>query len=290
MPQIQKQHKIPRVYLKKFGYQDSNNHWRISVMKVGQKGTSQEFIKSFTSIPNHFDIPSENDLISKIFENDFNKKLEDNYNQILDVVEKDEGLTIKTKAYLCNLIPNFLVRSESLRNEVIEILESNSRELFLRMLIEASKLQSNPNNIEYDYEKMYKSYVIIKTEDLINRAIILLSGIIYLKFLKFSFIILKSPPERKWWTSDNPVIANLQQEGLDLMTNESDFYLPLSPQYLLYCYNDNSRDKSGKLRALQKDLIHQADVRIFDSLLKQIMLNADNNIIIAGHYEKKYSA
>ncbi len=39
-------------------------------MKVGQKGNSQEFIKSFTSIPNHFDIPSENDLISKIFEND----------------------------------------------------------------------------------------------------------------------------------------------------------------------------------------------------------------------------
>ncbi len=116
--------------------------------------------------------------------------MEDNYNQILDVIEKNDGLTIKTKAYLCNLIPNFLVRSESLRNEVIEILESNSRDLFLRVLIEASKLQSNPNNMEYDYEKMYKPYLIINTEDLINRAIILLSGIIYLNFLKFSFIIL----------------------------------------------------------------------------------------------------
>jgi len=38
-PEFQKQHKIPEVYLKKFGYENSSNQWMLSVIQAGEKFT-----------------------------------------------------------------------------------------------------------------------------------------------------------------------------------------------------------------------------------------------------------
>ncbi len=79
----QDQHKIPQVYLKRFGYVDSNNQWKISIKIRGERFIRQKSIKSFNSVSNIFDIDSDDPRIPRMFEQ-LNSELETEYNNIIN--------------------------------------------------------------------------------------------------------------------------------------------------------------------------------------------------------------
>lgn len=66
-PEHQDQHKIPRVYLKQFGYK-KRSHWMVSVQSRKEKFTRQKSVGSFTATTNVFDIESEDDRFPRMFE------------------------------------------------------------------------------------------------------------------------------------------------------------------------------------------------------------------------------
>ena len=108
----QDQHKIPQVYLKKFGYQTESNQWKISARKFGEGFTRQKSIKSFTTSTNIFDIDSDDDLVTRIFE-ELNCDLETYYNDLLDDLKSNQSLNEKSQAYLVQLIANLIVKKKA---------------------------------------------------------------------------------------------------------------------------------------------------------------------------------
>ena len=76
-PINQSQHKLPQVYLKQFGYCNCG-HWKLSVMKLGEKFTRQKSIESFSAEINYFDIDSDDQRIHRLFE-ELNCDIETHY-------------------------------------------------------------------------------------------------------------------------------------------------------------------------------------------------------------------
>lgn len=54
-PEFQYQHRLPKVYLKPFGYPE-RGRWYISVLEKGKNSTMQMEIESFTAELNAFDL------------------------------------------------------------------------------------------------------------------------------------------------------------------------------------------------------------------------------------------
>ena len=52
----QRQHKVPQVYLKHFGYEEEGK-WYVSLNKSGEYFSKQELIETFTVETNIFDLP-----------------------------------------------------------------------------------------------------------------------------------------------------------------------------------------------------------------------------------------
>jgi hypothetical protein len=119
-PTNQKQHKVPQVYLKKFGYQNGNNQWMISVLKKGLKFTQQKSIKSFTIETNVFDIDSDHPRIPRMFET-LNSELENEYNNIISELDNNQTLSDKGYAFLLQLTSNLICRSDYWRDWVLGI-------------------------------------------------------------------------------------------------------------------------------------------------------------------------
>lgn len=133
-PDRQNQHKIPRVYLKKFGYQSQNHQWMLSVMARGERFTRQKSIGSFTAVPNIFDIDSEDLRIQRMFE-EINGNLESSYNIILNDLQVNGALSERSFAYLLQLIANLIVRDDIWREKIRFLLDSDIKGNFLKIIL-----------------------------------------------------------------------------------------------------------------------------------------------------------
>jgi len=133
-PKRQSQHKVPQVYLKKFGYKDFNNQWKVSVLKRGEERPMQKSIKSFTAEVNHFDIESDDPQIPRMFEK-MNAILEGEYNNIVKEIDQDGKLSEKSVAYLLQFVAVQIVRSDKWRDQIMEFLGPDTRRNFLHMII-----------------------------------------------------------------------------------------------------------------------------------------------------------
>ncbi len=80
-PLKQNQHRLPKVYLKQFGY-IKNDKWWVSVYQIGKSFSDNILIESFTIGVNIFDIPTHDDNIKRHFENTSNI-IENRYNIVI---------------------------------------------------------------------------------------------------------------------------------------------------------------------------------------------------------------
>jgi len=86
-----KQHKIPRVYLRQFGYH-YNNQWKISVLQQCETFVRQKSIESFLAETNIFDVESNVHDTPRLFE-EFNCDIENNYNNIISDLDTQGKLS-----------------------------------------------------------------------------------------------------------------------------------------------------------------------------------------------------
>lgn len=281
-PYEQEQHKLPQVYLKQFGYK-REQQWMVSVLDKNEDFTRQKSIKSFTATTNIFDINSQNDKIVRIFE-DLNCELENEYWGIIDDIESNDYISEKSRAYLLQIISNFMVRSDYWRGFIKDILESERKEDFLKITLSFITPVKNFNEHESkDYYKLVATGDI--DDDKINRALMYFMGYLFRATKNFQVVIFEAPNEKLWFTSDNPVVFNSnREEGLGICGPNSEFYLPLSKKYLAYFYFKKSGLDEPIFRTLENKKIYKIlDIiseEEHEKFVREVILNNKSQMII----------
>lgn len=273
-PEIQRQHRLSQVYLKKFGHK-YNGEWMISVMKLGSEKTENVKIVKFTTEENIFDLPFKDfenrrhfEILSGIIEND--------YNRLINNVRNQKKLTPKDKDLLNNFVPNILCRTSHFRN----FLKFLISDLDIRKkLFEEITLFREDNATEHLLD-------ILRPEAHLNIVIgTLMNHLVYV-FQRFNKIILECPDGYGWLTSDNPVFVDFQDSKSDwILPIETEIYFPLSRYFCLFMFHENSEKKSNPLRNLKRDKVNKLDFKTYCGITKKISRNADEYLIFYERYE-----
>lgn len=283
-PPNQKQHKLPRVYLKQFGYK-VQNQWKISILMKGEDSIKSRFVRSFSAETNIFDIDSEDDRIVRAFER-LNGNLENEYWSILNDIEDNEYISEKSHAYLVQLVPNFIARSDYWRSFVKMMLESDRKETFLKTTLgfTTSSFEELKEISQKDFYRLLSEGEV--NNDKINRTLIFFIGYIFNHTSNFDVVLFEAPPEEGWFTSDNPVILKLNTDKKipGVCGPDSEFYLPLSKRYLAYFHYKESRLTEPIFRSLENRRVYQIlDVishEEYKKLNEKIVDNSSSLIII----------
>lgn len=279
----QHQHKIPQVYLKQFGYVNSNKQWKVSVKEVSDTFTRQKSIKSFTAMTNVFDIDSQDPVIRRIFEK-LNCDLENGYHEIIADLESNGKLSDKSYAFLLQLIANLLIRSDYWRDTVLELLNSAGKEIFLRHLtIHHCESEQERKNI--DQQPFFRVLIESSPEEALNRVMLYFMHHLMERLWHYELVIIKSQEGKSWWTSTNPVVVHNRIDGLEMLAMESELYFPISPTYLAYLHFEGSSDQENPLRTLMTNEIHEASDDLNEHLQHLILENPSDCIILAGEYK-----
>lgn len=273
-PEIQKQHRLSQVYLKKFGYQE-NGEWMVSVMKLDSGMTENVRISEFTAEENMFDLPFKDFEIRRHFET-LSGKLENDYPRLINNIGNQKCLTTKDKDLLNHFVPNILCRTSHFRffiNLLIEDMETRKK-----LLNEITIFKVNDGQTEFLLD-------ILKPETHLNIVVgTLMNHLVYV-FQRFKKIILKSPEGYGWLTSDNPVFIDWQGKTEWIIPFEAEIYFPLSKEYCVFLYNEQSELNSNPIRDLKKDKVNQIDFETFDRLANKIGRNLDEYLIFSERYE-----
>jgi hypothetical protein len=281
-PENQNQHKLPQVYLRQFGYKHKEQ-WKVSTKVIGENFVRQKSIESFLSEINVFKIDSDQNEIQNIFE-EFNCLLEDEFLRIISDLDNNGQLSEKSQAYIYQLIPNLLVRTDIVRNLVRELLESDARTNFLTIIC-IHKADSLESLHKMAFFKMLNEPNV--DESIINKALIFFADHFFRKLAWYEIVILKSQENKPWFTSDNPIILKNRKQKFNFMTNQSEVYFPLNPSYIIYLHHKESTDSRNKFRKYEKNKIYEVNNRDNILLQRKIMLNLDKHLIITGEYKVK---
>jgi hypothetical protein len=273
-PEIQKQHRLSQVYLKKFGYEE-NGEWLVSVMKLGSGMTENVRISEFTAEENIFDLPFKDFEIRRHFEA-LSGRLENDYPRLINNISNQKRLTSKDKDLLNHFVPNILCRTSHFRffiNLLITDMETRKK-----LLNEITLFKEDDGQTEFLLD-------ILKQETHLNIVVgTLMNHLVYV-FQRFKKIILKSPEGFGWLTSDNPVFIDWQGKNEWIMPVEAEIYFPLSKEYCVFLFNEQSELNSNPIRQLNIDKVNQIDFETFDLLANKIARNLDEYLIFSERYK-----
>lgn len=236
----QKQHIIPQVYLKQFGYQNSNGIWKIPTFDVGKIPIMNKIrktlfdhlpIKSLLQEVNRFDIPDIPDN-PKIVENIF-QITETNYPRIIKDLTINHSLSFESKSMLLEFIAFLFVRTNDFRLIINSAIENND-EVFLNIITEGNT--KNKNNI-----------LALSRDSAINVITVYSGYFIYTRLKHFKLYIIKALDTEKWPTTDNPVliISKMnEKKHIDFMGIDTKVLFPISPSFLAFAEHPTSNISS----------------------------------------------
>lgn len=282
-PAKQDQHKIPQVYLRKFGYVDSSQRERISVIHKDEKFTRQKNIESFYAPSNIFDIESDDPRIPRMFEQ-LNCDLETEYNNIIGELESKGSLSNKSYAHLLQLIANLIARSDFWREWVLGMLEHENKENFLQIIL-GHHCKDGAEFLRIREQPFFRILADSAPSEAINRVLIYFIDHLMLRLWHYEIVFIQSQKDKPWFTSTNPVVVHNRTQRLEIFAKESEIYLPLSPSFMAYIHYKGSNDKENPLRSLKTNHIHIATDEQNDSLQKVVMDNPADFLIIAGEFK-----
>ncbi|MBP9688605.1 MAG: DUF4238 domain-containing protein [Bacteroidia bacterium] len=278
-PSKQYQHKIPRVYLKRFGYEDGNNKWWVTVIKNDDIKPQKKSIKSFTAEENIFDIRSEDDLVVRMFE-DYNSQLDNTYNKIISDLDKEKKLSPKSLGHLISLIPNLMCRSDYWRETIMQLISHENKINFLQIIIgHHCKNQNDFNNLNESTH--FKILSESTPENALNRVLLYFIDHLLLRLKEYEVVIIQSQVNKPWSTSTNPIVVHNRTHQFEIFSKESEVYFPLTPKYLVYLHYKGSKDKKNILREYKSNHIYIATNELNEKLMK-IILNNPSDYLILG--------
>lgn len=265
-PKFQNQHKISQVYLKQFGYCDDEGVEWVSVYKIGSGKTENLKVSEFTTETNIFDLPFDEPDIKRHFEN-LNGVLESKYRSLISSLACQKKLTPQDKDLLNHFVANILCRTDRFRNFVKDILkDENGRKVFLNEITIFSKnenkleeLKTILNEVERDKElNIVMCYV--------------MNHLVYV-FQRFKKVVIKHYKNTGWLTSDNPVHIERFKIFNWLIPIESEIYFPLSKDFCLFMFHNDSQYNENPLRKLKLEKVNIVDFETCDRVNKKMFYN-----------------
>lgn len=239
--------------MRQFGYAHKGQY-KVSVLQVGEKFMRQKSVESFLSEINVFDIESEQPEIGRIFEK-LNGEFENEYLNMIADLEKHGKLSEKSYSILLQFIPNLIARSDSMRELITELLQSDVKHNILKMFC-AHRAKSFADLENQDF---YRVMADTPTDcNVVNRALIFFTEYLFNRTAYYDIVIIRSQEGKPWFTSDNPVVFENQMKRFEIMGPDSEVYFPLNPDYLIYLHYPGSGNQENPLRRLEKNTIHFA--------------------------------
>lgn len=268
-PERQGQHRVPQTYLKQFGYH-KDDQWWISVLRKETNKTSNVLIKNFTVETNVYDLPYEDFKDRRHFENT-SGIIENKYNKIISNIHNQQQITKKDKDLLNHLVASFLGRTGNFRSFIEDVLHFSrrSRERFIQEICVFTGKEIETQNTLGSLDKMHQ----------LNFAICLVVNHLVKVLRNFQQVIIKACDDKFWFTSDSPVCLNKQGRTDMLIPLEAEIFLPLSRDYCVFMYHDDSEMKTNSLLNLRIAKVNSIDNNIFHSLVHQINLNSNYYLI-----------
>tara|TARA_R110002050_G_scaffold297339_2_gene458598 strand:+ start:149 stop:1000 length:852 start_codon:yes stop_codon:yes gene_type:complete len=273
-PEIQRQHRLSRVYLKKFGYQ-TDGEWMISVAKIGSKKTDNVKISEFTAEENIFDLPFEDYEFRRHFETS-SGRLESDYNRLCNNIKNQKQITSRDKDLLNHFVPNILCRTSNFRGFIHKLIQDVETR---KSLLEEITL------FQGDKAETADLLDILKPEVHLNIVIGTLMNHLVFIFKRFNKVILKCPEDYGWLTTDNPVFIDFQNNDEWVLPIDSEIFFPLTKEYCLFMFNENSELNSNPLRKLNRDKVNKLEFETFENITSKISRNLDEYLIFYERYE-----
>ena len=274
-PEFQGQHRLSQVYLKQFGYQ-MDGKWWVSVYQLGKETTDNVLIEKFTKETNIFDLPYNDFTLRRHFENTSNT-IENKFRAVISNLHNQKQLTSNDQSLLCHFVPNLLCRTKPFRNFVDALLRtSETRDKFLN---EITLLTGDNDEIKFQLSLLKKDFQLnVAIGTLMNHLVAVLSN--------FKMVVIKDYGNNGWITTDNPVYLDRQGHFEWIIPIEAEIYFPLSKDFCLFMYHDNSELNHNPLRKLRINKINTVDFPTFETMTKGIFHNLSEFMIMPIQIEK----
>ncbi|MES2417059.1 MAG: DUF4238 domain-containing protein [Bacteroidota bacterium] len=273
-PANQNQHRVSQVYLKQFGY-EIDEKWWVSVYRLGYTSTENLPVDTFTAEFNIFDAPYGNIEFRRNFEIQCGK-VESYYPTIISNLINQKKLTAKNVEVLCHFIASLLSRSISFTSFIEMILSD----------IDACKRFISEISMFNEHKEILKETLkIVPVHLQLNTILGTITAHLVEVLRCFNFLVIKKPTDISWMTTDNPVLIDKKGNFEWLLSPDTEIYLPLSGNFLLFGFHENAVDKTNKLRLLRENKVNKIDIEQFETLQRRISQNLSKYLVMPIHLE-----
>lgn len=263
----QKQHIIPKVYLKQFGYVNKNGTWKVPVFKIEDISlmnkidktiVRQSNIESLLREQNIYDIPLLNGE-KRILENFF-KLTEDNYQEIINEIKNQSILSFEKKDRLLAFIALLYVRAKDFRQILGKALSDRDNTFLLGIM---------SDNIE----RVNLLYNIPK-KSAINILSVFSGGYVYNALRNSRVFFINTISSEKWATTDNPVMVKFKigvKRNVDFFGVDTKLLCPLSQDYLAYIdYKESKMRVYPEFDSLMENKVSNISENTFEIIWKEL--------------------
>src|SRR5579862_1152488 len=277
----QRQHRVPKIYLKQFGYLE-NGIWKIFVVDKVVRSLVTIPIDIFSTAINEFDFPSDNYREKRHFEETAGK-IESLYPMVLSSIKNQKKLTLRHEDILRHFAASLIMRSENNRKFFIELLQHpETRDKFLNEVMMSD--EETPAIAKLAFIMMNKEEHLPLMQGIITNHLVRI-------LRSFHAVILQDFNGRSWPVSDEPVCIDFQKNYSWILPVEAELYLPLSPDYCLFLFHPKSQLNSNQLRKLKTNKLHLTDEETHDGVFKKIVdFSGGKYLIVNNKYRTDFES
>jgi hypothetical protein len=281
--QTQKQHRVPQVYLRKFGYQ-KDGKWYISVInKINLKKKPLTYdeipfeqieIADFNCSINEFDYPFHTFKEKKHYETT-SALIEGKYPIVLNSIKNQKQLTKSHEDILRHFTASLICRAKLHRDFFANILSDDKTVDKILEEITMFDIDDKPVSIKVAFDYLKKEKRLALVQGIITNHIVRV-------LRSFNSVILVDFNGLAWCTSDNPVYINYNENYSWVLPAEAEIYLPLSPEFCLFMFNPGSTTIKNSLRNLMVNRINTIDKSTFWMITNRLIENTMDTLIVPG--------
>src|SRR5882724_9377127 len=259
----QRQHRTSQVYLKQFGF-EKDGSWYVTVLDKTKDRTEDILIRDFAVTVNEFDYPDESYTIRKHFETTAGL-VEGKYKMVLNTIKHQNRLTPRHEDIMRHFISSLICRSEVYRRFFTDLLaDERTQDKFIE---EISLFD------EYEIPEIKEAVRSLEPEIRLPLVTGQVANHLVRVLRSFKAVVLKDFGGRGWFTSDNPVCIDCQNNFSWIIPLEAEIYLPLSSEYCLLLYHEKSERQENPLRKLAPNRICSLTEQMHDQITGKIVVN-----------------
>lgn len=271
------QHIIPQVYLRQFGFTKFRNEWFVSVKNQKNGKWEDREVRRFLVGKEFYTLSIYRNISNLILENDLNGKIENRLPKIIDYlnyIASGDKIHRAIHMDLAETTANFLCRSELVINWLKGWYTRSDVRLFFDIITEGQFGEEiSPDhifNVTMSYPEKDKTLTLM----------VFLMQHIKLILCNAKMTIFKNQSHFYLLTSNNPV--NLVNVGLgELPVHKMEIYFPLTKDYLIYFYWDESVIEVESIKSiLENDSIQDINEELYNHFALNILTPFADKVII----------